>query len=122
MKAYIFIAGSLFLLLCPLQAVAQYTTFGDSVLANFTKEDNEMASQVQKEALNAADPKFSKEWNNQKTGHSGSVSVISTSEMNGSPCRVLRVQNQADGQVGRQEHLWCKMSDGSWKLPVAQPQ
>jgi surface antigen len=117
MKRLLVLTCAVVISACPLVASAQYGTFEDAVITKFTKEDNELALKARNEALNSTDPKFNKEWNNEKSGHSGAVVVVETSEMNGKPCRTISAKSEVDGQVGLQKHQWCKMDDGSWKVP-----
>ena len=53
-------------------------------------------------------------WENPKTRHSGSVDTLDTFELDGRPCRTVRIQTSAGGTTGTADYRMCKNDQADW--------
>ena len=119
MRKLLLIVCAAYALMSPIRACAQVKAFEYAPVADFTKEDHELARQTLNDALNSIDPAGphnSKTWTNPKSGNSGSVTVSPAPDYEGMTCRTVVVESRAGSNVGRQTHRWCRIPDGSWKI------
>ena len=98
------------------QGGGQYGWLRASPLSVFTEVDWEMLRKNARGALDGAADGTTASWENPDTGHSGSVTVLSSYEEDGRRCRKAKFTNEARGMTGIQTHRLCKVDDGTWKI------
>lgn len=98
------------------QGGGQYGWLRASPLSVFTEVDWEMMRKNARGALDNGADGSTASWQNPDTGHSGSVSVLSSYEEDGRRCRKAKFTNEARGMIGIQTHRLCKVDDGTWKI------
>ncbi len=89
---------------------------GDSPFGEFSESDLSLFEAARNEALEKREEGSTVSWSNPDTGSSGSVTPIETRRGGGDLCRLLRVVNRVDGQMGESEFWFCRQPDGSWKI------
>ena len=82
----------------------------------FTEKDWALLRGAAATALNDKPDGESVTWRNDTSGHYGSLTPISSVEMDGRPCRDLVIRNFAGGVNGGGTYRICRMEDGDWKL------
>lgn len=86
-----------------------------SPVAKFTSEDFAMLQTTGIKALNDnADGKTS-EWKNPETNHSGSITPLESSTIDGMQCRKTKITNQTKSNKGEVVFTFCKVKD-HWKV------
>ena len=55
-------------------------------------------------------------WNNPASPASGQLEVLESSNRDGTPCRRMRLINFYNDIKGVTEFVFCKQSDGEWKV------
>lgn len=83
---------------------------------HFTKTDWDLLRGAARTALSERDNGETVEWRNQETGHYGTLTPISSLEVDGRPCRDLVIRNFAEGLQGGGTYRLCRMQGGEWKL------
>jgi hypothetical protein len=87
-----------------------------SPMAAFTDEDHALMMQSVEAVLSDAKTPVKRDWNNPKTGHSGTTeTLIAFSGPKGESCKRLRVINKAGSRDGRATYTLCK-GDAGWQL------
>jgi hypothetical protein len=85
-------------------------------MAAFTDEDHALMMQNVEAVLSDATTPHKRDWNNPKTGHSGTTeTLIAFSGPKGESCKRLRVINKAGGRDSRATYTLCK-GDAGWQL------
>ncbi len=94
-------------------------------MAYFTDKDREMLNAASRDALNGADGSTT-DWQNSETGHSGSVTPLSSYERAGKPCRSVKYHNEAEGYSSDGVFELCKVEEtgplDGWKFTGEKPQ
>ena len=98
------------------QGGGQFGWLRASPVSLFTPTDWEILRRNARDALDDAEDGTTASWQNPDTGHSGSVTVVSTFEEDGRRCRKATFRNEARGMKGEQTHRLCKVEDNSWKI------
>ncbi|MCU7850910.1 MAG: hypothetical protein KZQ80_01715 [Candidatus Thiodiazotropha sp. (ex Monitilora ramsayi)] len=113
-KSFLFIVFALTLFVSDAQALnLKWLEF--SPVKYFTAEDWEMIRQAAGKALKEKPNGETVRWNNESSDHYGSLTPISTLEMEGKTCRDLVIRNFAGGVNGGGTYRFCQMEDGTWK-------
>lgn len=87
-----------------------------SPIRYFTDQDWGMARAAAKQALEADEEGAPVTWSNPETGNSGSSTALEGLEREGRQCRRLKIENLARGLSGQSAYLFCRQSDGEWKV------
>ena len=96
---------------------AQNLTFLEkSPISYLTASDEELVRAAWAEALNDRADGETVEWQNDETGHFGSIRVLDTHEDFGTTCRTVRSRTRAGGLDGGGRWRACKADDGSWRF------
>lgn len=112
-------AISLGLLISVNSAQAVSTSFlKDAPVAHFNKEDIDILLKTAKGALNEASDGELREWSNPKTGSSGSIKPLDTTEGANGKCRTLQYASSYKTLSASGQTILCKQTDGSWKVPA----
>ena len=82
----------------------------------FSDEDWKHFDQAIAHTLKHVDDGASYRWNNPGTPAAGSIEVLESTTMNQTPCRRLRLTNTYEQLRGVSEFVFCKQSDGEWKV------
>ncbi len=82
----------------------------------FTDSDWAMLKQTARATLEHGEDGNTATWVNQDTGHSGSITPLSTFDNNGMLCRKAKFFNSADKMTGSSIFRLCKQEDGKWKV------
>ena len=91
----------------------------ESAIAQFTPEDFDLLKAAARDVLNNQPDQKEISWNNPGTGHSGSITVLGTTEMNGQTCRDTLLKNDAKTVKGTSQYLLCQQADDTWKITVS---
>jgi surface antigen len=60
------------------------------------------------------------DWSNPKTGNSGSIRVLETTQAEGETCRKAAFRNvTAKGTRGQSVHYLCRQENGAWQFAAA---
>ncbi len=122
MKKY-YLVGSVILLLISVQTTysvnLQWLKY--SPVRYFTEQDWEMAKKAADEVLNHRSIGEALSWKNPDTGNSGDSMVTGTSEKDGKACKTLQITSRARNHEGKSNYLFCKQSDGTWKVDTTNP-
>jgi surface antigen len=110
------LAAALATLPAAASAAGQFGWLRASPLSVFTEVDWEMLRKNARGTLDESPDGTTSSWENPDTGHSGSVTVLSTYEEDGRRCRKAKFTNEARGMTGIQTHRLCKVADGTWKI------
>jgi len=86
-----------------------------SPVAEFTSEDFAMLQAAGVKALNDNSDGKSNEWKNPETNHSGSVTPLGSSTIDGMQCRKTKITNQTETNKGEVVFTFCKVK-GRWKV------
>ncbi len=98
------------------QGGGQYGWLRGSPIIKFTDKDWELLRSNARTALDDEPDGTTTSWGNPDTGHSGSITVISSFEKDGRRCRKARFSNEAGNLSGTETHDLCKVADGTWKI------
>jgi surface antigen len=103
-----------FVALSPVAVEAAQGTFSiGRALANVSATDREAITRARTEVLQKMQPGAVSAWSDEKTGHSGEVSLRRAFEKNSMPCGdVEYVLNIPDRMVYRA--TFCRGGDGNW--------
>ncbi|MCU7842472.1 MAG: hypothetical protein KZQ93_01375 [Candidatus Thiodiazotropha sp. (ex Monitilora ramsayi)] len=114
-KIYLFALISLLLYGASAQALnLKWLEF--SPVRHFTAEDWEIAREAARRALSEAANGEGVTWNNERTGHYGSLTPISDRDDEGKRCRDMVIKHFAGGLNGGGTYRFCLMEDGVWKV------
>jgi len=89
---------------------------GDLPLEQFSDEDRSLFRASIKDALEHKADGATLDWKNPDTKSSGSITPISTFEDSGMTCRKARIVNRVGESVNESVFVFCRVSDGSWKI------
>jgi surface antigen len=87
-----------------------------SAMGQFTEADIEMLKTTGREALENLPDQSETEWSNPDTGHSGSITVSNTRQIDNMTCRNTLLKNNAKTIQGTMRYLLCKHTDGTWQV------
>jgi surface antigen len=93
-----------------------YQWLDQSPISFFDDEDWELLRSTSREALEEGEVGETDGWHNEKTGASGTITVLETSEHEGMQCRRAKFFNSAGGVTGTGVFRMCKTADGTWKI------
>jgi hypothetical protein len=98
-------------------AVANNLSFlKQTPMAAFTDEDHALMMQNVEAVLSDANTPAKRDWNNPKTGHSGTTeTLVAFSGPKSESCKRLRVANKAGGRDSKATYTLCK-GDAGWQL------
>jgi surface antigen len=82
----------------------------------FTAQDYELFDGALRKALAEVRQDGSVQWANPETRASGGVTVLHEYQRDGSDCKRLRVESQANGRKGFSTFDFCRQADGRWVL------
>jgi surface antigen len=82
----------------------------------FTDDDVKLATQTMKDALDNQSNGTTSDWNNPRSGNSGSATPTKTFTKRGMTCRRLKLVNRARGQTGQAVFNFCQQPDRTWKI------
>jgi surface antigen len=100
-------------------AAAQNLNFlGNSALAAMTRDDKAMATAAFRDALDHAGDGDARNWRNEQTGASGTLTVLRSyrNAQNGLDCREVSIGLKARGRDDQSRNHLCKTADGQWKF------
>jgi surface antigen len=104
-----------------LTAMAQNVLpFGQGPLAAMTDADVKLMWSAIERSLDRNADGVAQEWRNPATGSHGAATPLDTKEVDGRPCRRLRIQNTAQGASGENTFTFCQQPYGAWKI-VSEP-
>lgn len=92
----------------------------ESAIAKFSPEDIDLLKSTVRDALNNQPDDTELSWANADTGHSGSVKVFGTKEIEGQTCRQVVLKNNAKTVQGSAEYFVCEQEDGKWSVSASQ--
>ena len=87
-----------------------------SAMGQFTEADIELLKIAGREALENLPDQSEVDWSNPDTGHSGSITVSNTRQIDNMTCRNTLLKNNAKTIQGTMRHLLCKHTDGTWQV------
>jgi surface antigen len=90
----------------------------DSPISKMTPEDLTLMRATIRESLDKTADGTATRWENPKTGASGIVTPLKSFQLDGAPCRLVEIFNEAQGFSGRTRYDFCKQPDGTWKMPA----
>ncbi|KPJ90787.1 MAG: hypothetical protein AMJ55_12985 [Gammaproteobacteria bacterium SG8_15] len=82
----------------------------------YSDEDWQYLNRAIDHTLENVDDGASYRWNNPASPASGLLEVLESSIRNGTPCRRMRLTNFYDDMRGVTEFVFCKQSEGEWKV------
>jgi len=109
--------------------LASAVAFGDSLrflrnaaIAQFTKEDLRLQRAAAAAVLASDESQAEQVWHNEKSGNSGTVTLLSRSTIEARPCRLIRVQ--AHARLRKDVWTWnvCRAGSGEWRIDTTPPQ
>jgi len=83
-------------------------------ITQFNDDDIDLFAQAGQKALAEAPDGGSESWKNESTGHHGTITVLSSLEIDGMPCRRVEIENQSRSYFNRSQTVWCQHADGDW--------
>ena len=92
-----------------------YGTMKGTPAEKFTDEDARLFGEASRKALNEAPVGESVSWSNPATKSHGELKVLKEFTWKESPCRQLRVSNEAQGRKATNALDLCKVA-GKWRL------
>lgn len=100
----------------PVVAQSQlYGTLKGTPAEVFDDEDKRLFREAMKKALDETAVDEVVPWENPKTQSHGELKVLSTFEWKKSPCRKLRVANEARGRKATNDFNFCRIGE-KWKV------
>ena len=87
----------------------------ESALTRFSNSDWERLRETAVEALDNSPDGSNHFWQNNETGRSGTITIISTIEVTDVLCRKANFSNSAEGLTTRTNAILCK-KEGKWKV------
>ena len=84
-------------------------------MSEFSDEDVDLFLQNGRAALEDAADGESRSWQNEKTGHSGTIKVLKTGTQDGQHCRLVQIENQSKNYFNRSMLNFCQQPDGTWQ-------
>jgi surface antigen len=94
----------------------------DSPLARFNTDDLRLLQEAGQHVLDSQETAPSRAWRNDKTRHSGRVTLVQRFAFDGRDCGRLRVESSAAGMQSSTLLSACRNAAGSWALePRARP-
>jgi len=97
-------------------AQAAWSWITESAISKFTPEDISLLKDASRDALNNQPDQSEVQWNNSDTGHSGSITVSDTRQINDRTCRNALFKNNAREIKGTVHYVLCQQADSSWKV------
>lgn len=89
----------------------------DTPLSRFNEEDLRLLREAGEGVLRSDEPTATRAWRNDKTRHSGSVTLVRRFAFESRDCRRLRVDSRAGGMQGTTHLSVCRSgSDGPWAI------
>ena len=85
----------------------------------FTDEDRKIFLAAWKKLLEQDADNATERWANPGNGHGGELTLQRSFEWRGSPCKEVRIRNQAQGRKADTTLNSCKV-DGKWRLVSAE--
>ena len=82
----------------------------------FTKQDWSIFRSSINDTLNNAQDNETKSWSNPKTNVSGEIEVLRSVNNAAHDCRLLKISNHAKNNDNVMELIFCKQTDGTWKI------
>ncbi len=95
-------------------AVGWFGTLSRGPMTQFNDDDVTMFMEAGDRALNSAPDGGSESWKNEATGHYGTITAVSTNEIDGKHCRLMQIENQSRSYFNRSTLAFCRQDDGSW--------
>ncbi len=94
----------------------------DAPLSRFNADDISLMVEAGRVVLNSEEAKPSRSWRNEKTRHSGRITLLQRFSFESRECRRLRVDNRAGGMESSTNLSACRDSAGAWAIDTrAQP-
>ena len=100
----------------PVNAQPAWGWMTQSAIAQFTEADIELLRAAGKDALDNYPDQSEIEWDNSDTGHSGSITVSNTRQIDGRTCRNVLLKNNAKTIQGTARYLLCQHEDDTWQV------
>jgi surface antigen len=91
-----------------------------SPVRHFTDKDWDMARAAAKEALENSADGMAVEWKNPDSGAHGSMTPLTTRQLDGRTCRDLKIRNHAARLEGGGTYEFCQQPDGEWAVSQGQ--
>jgi surface antigen len=88
----------------------------DAPASHFSDGDFQMMTIAAHEALENEPDGAVHAWRNLATGDRGSLTLLSTNQVQGKTCRKVKIWNSAADQTAESVFTFCKQNDGSWKV------
>ncbi|MGI9315914.1 MAG: RT0821/Lpp0805 family surface protein [bacterium] len=92
----------------------------ETAISRFSPKDIDLLKATAADALNNHPDESELSWDNPGTGHSGSVKVFGTKEIEGQTCRQTFIKNDAKTIKGSAQYFLCKQKDGKWQVTAPQ--
>lgn len=97
-------------------AAGEVAALRDTVIAQFTEQDQRLMMASVDAALAAPDDGEPLHWKNDATGASGSVTPLNRLTWDGLACRRLKIANRYRTMAGEGVYRFCEKPKGQWKL------
>src|SRR5262249_53580290 len=109
-------ALTLYALVAAIPSSARVSKYVDPNLA-LSADDLNLMKKAAREQLDGKPDGAVASWDNPKSGHSGTVTLLKSSTNAGQPCRRVRHSINAKGLATPAHYVLniCKQADGSWK-------
>ena len=88
-------------------------------ISPLTPEDRAMIRSTVERQIHGKRPDTVANWNNPRSGHSGTITLLNKTRKQGMPCERIAYQIMEPGsrqQHGRYVFTSCQLPDGTWKL------
>lgn len=95
-------------------AQAGWSWITESALSKFTPEDIKLLKDAGRDALDNQPDQSEVQWSNADTGHSGSITVTDTRQINDKTCRNALFKNNAKNIKGTVRYVLCQQTDSTW--------
>jgi surface antigen len=99
-------------------AAGNVTFMKNSAISKMTEADLELLRATARNLLDYTADGEPRRWHNPETGATGVLTVLSTTEQEGSLCRQLEMFNEVKDLSGRSVFTFCRQPDGTWKVPA----
>jgi surface antigen len=111
-----FLAATLLGVASAAHAASGFTTFSETPMAKFSKEDTALMMARVNQALKAEKDGETLEWKSEAGKASGSVTPLARFVADGVPCRRLNIVNVYADQKAQGVYRFCQTPTGKWKL------
>ena len=118
MKKLIFLALTASVLVASQSLMAfQLRWLNFSPVSYFTDKDWEIAKETARNALDNTADGETVSWDNPDSKNRGSMTPVSTSNVDGKSCRAMKIENHSrNGMSGSGVYDFCKDAENKWRI------